>query len=127
MAFAPLIGLGSLWSPLTRENDDAAGFASCCGPASCSAPLRRRPLDRRRGLRYRGPWRLPGPDFHRLAVTELALGHLMSWGSLLPTKVPELLDTHQDFSGGGDRDRTGYLLHAMQALYQLSYAPEGDF
>ena len=28
---------------------------------------------------------------------------------------------------GGDGDRTHYLLHAMQALYQLSYAPEGLF
>ena len=27
--------------------------------------------------------------------------------------------------GGGEGDRTHYLLHAMQALYQLSYAPEG--
>ena len=27
------------------------------------------------------------------------------------------------FTGGGDGDRTHYLLHAMQALYQLSYAP----
>ena len=27
--------------------------------------------------------------------------------------------------GGGDGDRTHYLLHAMQALYQLSYAPVG--
>ena len=27
---------------------------------------------------------------------------------------------------GGDGDRTHYLLHAMQALYQLSYAPEGS-
>ena len=27
--------------------------------------------------------------------------------------------------GGGDGDRTHYLLHAMQALYQLSYAPIG--
>ncbi len=26
---------------------------------------------------------------------------------------------------GGDGDRTHYLLHAMQALYQLSYAPVG--
>ncbi len=26
---------------------------------------------------------------------------------------------------GGDGDRTHYLLHAMQALYQLSYAPKG--
>jgi len=28
-------------------------------------------LTRRRGPRYQGPWRLPGPDFHRLADTEL--------------------------------------------------------
>ncbi len=30
-----------------------------------------------------------------------------------------------DETGGGDGDRTHYLLHAMQALYQLSYAPVG--
>ena len=29
--------------------------------------------------------------------------------------------------GGGEGDRTLYLLHAMQALYQLSYAPDGAF
>ncbi len=29
--------------------------------------------------------------------------------------------------GGGEGDRTLYLLHAMQALYQLSYAPNGGF
>ena len=29
-------------------------------------------------------------------------------------------------NGGGDGDRTHYLLHAMQALYQLSYAPVGE-
>jgi hypothetical protein len=28
-------------------------------------------------------------------------------------------------TGGGDGDRTHYLLHSMQALYQLSYAPVG--
>lgn len=28
------------------------------------------------------------------------------------------------YSGGGKRDRTADLLHAMQALYQLSYTPE---
>ncbi len=27
-------------------------------------------------------------------------------------------------TGGGKRDRTADLLHAMQALYQLSYTPE---
>ncbi len=29
------------------------------------------------------------------------------------------------FPGGASRDRTGDLLHAMQALSQLSYGPEG--
>ena len=43
-----------------------------------SAPLRRRPLDRRRGLRYRGPWRLPGPGFHRLATVSFSLGYVRS-------------------------------------------------
>ena len=28
-----------------------------------------------------------------------------------------------DISGGAKRDRTAGLLHAMQALYQLSYSP----
>jgi hypothetical protein len=28
-----------------------------------------------------------------------------------------------DFNGGGKRDRTADLLHAMQALSQLSYTP----
>jgi hypothetical protein len=35
------------------------------------APPRRRGLARRRGPRYRGPWRLPGPDSHRLAAVSL--------------------------------------------------------
>ncbi len=60
-----------------RSLDDAADFASCCGPVSRSASLRPRPLDRSRRLRYRGPWRLPGPDFHRLAIESLSLGYVM--------------------------------------------------
>jgi len=32
------------------------------GPDGVRRPLRPRPLDRTRELRYRGPWRLPGPD-----------------------------------------------------------------
>jgi hypothetical protein len=64
---------------------DAADFASCCGPASCHphrqgvvAPLRRRALTRRREPRYQGPWRLPGPDFHRLAAPNLSPGYVMT-------------------------------------------------
>ncbi len=73
-------GLGSLYPRSHGQNDDVAGFASCCGPADCSTPLRGRPLDRHRGLRYRGPWRLLGPDSHRLADVSLSLDHLMSSG-----------------------------------------------
>src|SRR5215218_4571548 len=45
------------------------------------APPRRRDLARRRGPRYRGPWRLPGPDSHRLAAVSLSLGYVV--GALL--------------------------------------------
>jgi len=62
----------------TVDIDDAAGFTSCCGLVSCPAPLRTRPLDHARGLHYRGPWRLPGPDLHRLAVLSFSLGYVMS-------------------------------------------------
>ena len=40
------------------------------------------------------------------------------------TKKPLCLTRAFLFSGGGKRDRTADLLHAMQALYQLSYTPE---
>ena len=40
---------------LTGILDDAADFASCCGPVSCSAPLQTRPLGHAWGLRDRGP------------------------------------------------------------------------
>ena len=74
---------------LVRMASGIRVVASRCGPASRSAPLRRRPLDRRRGLRYQGPWRLPGPDFHRLAVVSLSLGYVMGSSPLL--MAPELL------------------------------------
>jgi len=69
--------------------DDAADFASRCGLVSRSTPLRPRPLDRNRGLHYRGPWRLPGPDSHRLAAANLAPGYVMTSPSVM---APGLLD-----------------------------------
>jgi hypothetical protein len=81
-------------APSTSRNrgslDDAADFASCCGPVSCSTPLRPRPLDRNRGLHYRGPWHLPRPDFHRLAIANLASGYVMT--TSFPVMAPGLLD-----------------------------------
>src|SRR5512142_1644754 len=71
--------LGTLCSPPTGGSlNDAADFATRCGPISCSTPLRPQPLNRTRRLRYRGPWRLPGPDFHRLATASLSPGYVMT-------------------------------------------------
>ena len=70
--------------------NDAAGFTSCCGLASCSAPLRTRPLDHARGLHYRGPWRLPRPDSHRLAALSLSLGYVIT--TSLVVTAPKQLD-----------------------------------
>jgi len=64
---------------------DAADFASCCGPTICSTPLRPRPLNRTRRLHYRGPWRLPGPDSHRLANKSLRPAYVMT---LLQAQAP---------------------------------------
>src|SRR5215213_8144506 len=58
------------------------------------APPRPRDLARRRGPRYRGPWRLPRPDTHRLAAVSLSLGYTINLPSI---SAPELLDAH---SGG---------------------------
>src|SRR4029450_9752781 len=75
-------GLGSLLAACAVILNDAAGFASCCGPASRPPPprdglppLRPRDLARRRECCYRGPWRLPRPDSHRLAAVSLPLGY----------------------------------------------------
>jgi hypothetical protein len=70
-------GLGSLLPCFHRSHNDAASFASCCGLPSCSTPLRHRHLYRPRGLHYRGPWCLPGPDLHRLVIVSLSLGYVM--------------------------------------------------
>src|SRR6266508_4759587 len=85
MAFASGIQARLPLDPLTRGiPNDAAGFASCCGPVSCPPrtggglpPPRRRDLARRRECCYWGPWRLPGPDSHRLAAVSLSLGYLV--------------------------------------------------
>jgi hypothetical protein len=76
-------------SRLRGSLHDAADFASRCGPVSRSTPLRPRPLDRNRGLHYRGPWHLPRPDSHRLAAANLAPGYVMTTPSVM---APGLLD-----------------------------------
>jgi len=59
-------------------NNDATNFTSCCGLRLWFTPLRRWYFDQRRGLHYRGPWRLLGPDSHRRAIATLSLSYVMT-------------------------------------------------
>jgi hypothetical protein len=68
----------SLRHQQVARHNDAAGFASCCGPASRSTPLRTRPHGHARGFLYQGPWCLPGPDSHRQAVLSFSLSYVMT-------------------------------------------------
>ena len=68
----------SLAPPLAgRISNDAAGFASCYGPLSCSPLTGLSTLGFDPGrfptppACYRASWQLPGPDFHRQATTSL--------------------------------------------------------
>ena len=67
--------LGSLFPRLAADpSDDAcSGFTCVADRAVDPAPLRTRPLGHARGLHYRGPRRLPGPDSHRQAALNLSL------------------------------------------------------
>jgi hypothetical protein len=67
--------LGSLFPRLAAElSDDAcSGFTCVADRTVAPAPLRTRPLGHARGLHYRGPRRLPGPDSHRQAALNLSL------------------------------------------------------
>ena len=56
--------------PLPRAGQDA--LPSSGAVQVVLAPLRHRPLDRCREPRYRGLWRLPGPDSHRLVALSLS-------------------------------------------------------
>src|SRR5271166_6970916 len=84
----------------TDRRNDAAGFTSCCGLVSCSAPLRTRPLDHARGLCYRGPWRLPGPDSHQLAALSLSIGYVITTSTSLLSWRP-IFWTHPPCAGTG--------------------------
>ena len=67
----------------------------------------RQVLTRRRGPRYRGPWRLPGPDFHRLADTEL-VARLHHHHPSRMWLTPELLGALRRSGFGGPPKVVGY-------------------
>jgi hypothetical protein len=54
-------------------DDACSGFTHVADRAVAPAPLRTRPLGHARGLHYRGPRHLPGPDSHRQAALNLSL------------------------------------------------------
>lgn len=53
--------------PALADPSRRCRFRLRCGPAICSSPLRPRPLNRSRGLRYRDPGASLEPASHRLA------------------------------------------------------------
>lgn len=71
------------------SNDDATGFTSCCGLVGCTPPrsachsTSTSPFRATPGVSYRGPWRLPGPDLHRLATLNLTSGYIVHISSEL--------------------------------------------
>lgn len=84
-------------------NHGAASFTSCCGLVGRTSPKdachptstpTSRPTP---GVSYRGPWRLPGPDSHRLAALSLTSGLHHSTSSELE-RCPRLLDVRLPFN-----------------------------
>jgi hypothetical protein len=93
----------SLAPPTTGLNNDAAGFTSCCGLAGRTPPKgachsTSTPTSQSTpGVSYRGPWCLPGPDSHRLAILSLSPGYICShpfWNAI----TPGLLDVRLIFN-----------------------------
>jgi len=87
------------------------------GPVRCSpsykdlvAPLRRSGSPPPPGASYRGPWRLPGPDFHRLASMSFAAS-VVTYVIATPSTLvaPTGVSAHRTTpyaQGGSRRDRT---------------------
>jgi len=63
----------------TDRSDNIGPSCLICGSVSGW------PLNRTRRLHYQGPWRLPGPDSHRLAIESLrSLRHDNSFAVMAP-------------------------------------------
>ena len=110
MAFAKSTQARLLLALLTQESLTTLQTSLHVADRSVVPPRSRpRPLGRPWGLRYRGPWRLPGPDLHRLVTASLSLGYVMptplqSWRPSCWTHVVPGFDTHR--SRRCTRDRT---------------------
>ena len=78
------------------------------------------------GASYRGPWRLPGPDLHRLAVLSLSLGYVMS--TSLSSWRPSFW-THSanaGTEGSPGMDGVGDLCPCHQALLDVGAETRGS-
>src|SRR6266511_3567375 len=81
-------------------------------PGTSSLRFDGRDLSCRREPRYRGPWRLPGPDSHRLAAVSLSLGlrlvhHPLSLLAPELVRVPDRVATDPVGSGSAASARIG--------------------
>jgi hypothetical protein len=110
--------------PKTGAFDDAySGFTRVADRAVDPAPLRTRPLGHARGLHYRGPRRLPGPDSHRQAAPDLSLLYVM-WSSFSSWRRSSLGAPVPGASGPG---RSGFRLFGWScaALVTWQGGPNG--
>lgn len=97
-------------SPDAIRSGELQASLHVCGLATRSAPLRTRPLGHTRGPHCQGPWRLPGPDSHRLAEPQLVAQ--LRHNNLLVVMAPELLDALPERAArqggaGGTKRRLG--------------------
>jgi hypothetical protein len=73
------------------------------------------------GARYRGPWRLPGPDSHRLAAVSLPLGYVVV---LLLSVVLSARATGRTFPRNQPRQGPTRLNHAVQGCLGRNGPPQ---
>src|SRR5260370_34811231 len=75
----------------------------------------------------RGRWSLRDPLQRPNATCRIGQGaSAMVPATVIAVIVGSIIEVLcAPISGGGDGNRTHCLLHAMQALYQLSYTPKG--
>ncbi len=98
LAFADTASGSAPSCPLSGKITTLQASRNVADRPVASTPLRRRPLNQPRGLHYRGPWHLPGPDSHRLAIVNLSLGYVMRSSPL--TRRPSYWTHSRSFASG---------------------------